>query len=167
MNTYTIDAQNWLVTADMFDKPPEARRDLVEDTFPLGSVILLASLGGIGKSMKLLDLALQVTAPDEQAEEAGDAGGHAVGSRRIYRRQRAEDGDDGDGQNHEPHPGAWPGGNLYGGRRPQGQLRAHLQNGQKFSGLAADGHSHYRCGRRLSTGAARRQERPHGIAAMA
>lgn len=67
MNTYTIDAQNWLVTADMFDKPPEARRDLVEDTFPLGSVILLASLGGIGKSMKLLDLALQVTAPDEQA----------------------------------------------------------------------------------------------------
>ena len=58
--SYAIAVDDWLVKPEMFLAPPKPRRDLVENTLPMGAVVLLASLGGIGKSMMLLDLALQV-----------------------------------------------------------------------------------------------------------
>lgn len=68
--SYTIAVEDWVLRPETFTVAPEPRRDLVENTLPLGAVVLLASLGGIGKSMKMLDLALQVAG--EPAEAAAD-----------------------------------------------------------------------------------------------
>lgn len=67
---YTITVADWVLRPEDFTEAPEPRRDLVENTLPLGAVVLLASLGGIGKSMKMLDLALQVAG--EPAVSCGD-----------------------------------------------------------------------------------------------
>lgn len=68
LNKYTININDWLLTPEMFEVEPEPRRDLVENILPLGTVILLASLGGIGKSMKMLDLALLVAGHKEEPD---------------------------------------------------------------------------------------------------
>lgn len=68
---YTITVDDWVLKPEDFIEAPEPRRDLVENTLPLGAVVLLASLGGIGKSMKMLDLALQVAGEPGEAAAAG------------------------------------------------------------------------------------------------
>ncbi|MBQ9453640.1 MAG: AAA family ATPase [Desulfovibrio sp.] len=57
---YTIDVTDWQLSPDDFLVEPPVREDLVEDTFPAGTVCLLASLGGTGKSFQMTDLLLKV-----------------------------------------------------------------------------------------------------------
>ena len=58
-NILVID--DWMAVKHFLNKPPE-RQWLVDSTFPLGSVGILAALGDAGKGMLTLDLALKVTA---------------------------------------------------------------------------------------------------------
>lgn len=69
---YKVDIDDWVLTPDMFEVEPTPRKDLVENTLPLGAVVLVASLGGIGKSMKMLDLALKVARADAPPHDGMD-----------------------------------------------------------------------------------------------
>ncbi len=96
---YRVRLSDWLVGPGLLEEPPPAREWLVEGTFSMASVNLLAAMGGAGKSLMALDLALKVAGP-----AGGDrdcfAGIHAPGD--DFRPERGSggafqtaDGDDG------------------------------------------------------------------------
>ena len=57
---YRVKIADWLVGDNYLKSEPEPVSWLVEDTFTMASVNLLAAMGGAGKSMLALDLALKV-----------------------------------------------------------------------------------------------------------
>ena len=57
---YRVKIADWLVGDNYLKNEPEPVSWLVEDTFTMASVNLLAAMGGAGKSMLALDLALKV-----------------------------------------------------------------------------------------------------------
>lgn len=57
---YKVRIADWMVDAFFMDAEPQAQEWLVDKTFSMASVNLLAAMGGAGKSFLTLDLALKV-----------------------------------------------------------------------------------------------------------
>lgn len=75
-----IDFDQFLVTESQLRNEPPPRKFLVQSILPMGAVCLLASPGGLGKSMLLLDLALK-TATEWRGidfSKNGDFFGHDI-----------------------------------------------------------------------------------------
>ena len=64
-----LDLMAW--TAKAYDKEPEPRRWLVEDLIPEGKPIMIASMGDVGKSMLMVDLAFSVATGREHCAMGG------------------------------------------------------------------------------------------------
>ena len=59
---YRVNINDWVVDASLLETEPRPQEWLVEKTFSMSSVNLLAAMGGAGKSFLTLDLALKVAA---------------------------------------------------------------------------------------------------------
>ena len=69
--SYRVTLTDWVLSDEDFLIRPEPRKHLVRALFPMKAVVLVAAVGGIGKSMLMLDLCLKVARKNAAPEWAG------------------------------------------------------------------------------------------------